>query len=346
MYPRSVNDGYRFFKIVFFLTGFLVGSVLVYLVCQREEFLPPLANVGIALAAGLLFGMVTVLVHYVGLFMTGFLTGLLIGVPSMLLWSIFKPIASVWITVVVVFSEGLILALAGLRWQRLMIILDTSLIGGALVTASVNYFVERLYLINRMLSTIHWRPETSPNGLRPAIDLCWYDWLIVMLWPVLFIVSCLVQILLTSVNFTHKEGWWHLPPRTVLTKHFPGNGQRKQRLKHAGKGDDNFRNAAINSNNAQCRANARNNTSQKMNEPKSYLLLYQARRRHGDVICQSYMESLQRLSSQKAKADICGAGCDRQTGLALGKINEADAIGTVSTTVTITNGNDGAVKPV
>ncbi|CDW57010.1 DUF4203 domain containing protein [Trichuris trichiura] len=316
------------------------------------------------MAAGLLFGMVTVLVHYVGLFMTGFLTGLLIGVPSMLLWSIFKPIASVWITVVVVFSEGLILAVAGLRWQRLMIILDTSLIGGALVTVSVNYFVERLYLISRMLSTIHWKPETSPNGHRPDIDLCWYDWLMVMLWPVLFIVSCLVQILLTSVNFTHKEGglvsflkfrisacrallgWWHLPPRTVLTKHFPGNGQRKQRLKHPGKSEDNFRNAAINSNNAQCRANARNNTSQKMNEPKPYLLLYQARRRHGDIICQSYMESLQRLSLQKGKTDVCGAGRDGQTGLALGKINETDAIGTVSTTVTITSGNGGAVKPV
>uniref|UniRef100_A0A915KB87 Uncharacterized protein n=1 Tax=Romanomermis culicivorax TaxID=13658 RepID=A0A915KB87_ROMCU len=32
---------------------------------------------------------------------------------------------------------------------------------------------------------------------------------------------------------------------------------------------------------------------------KSFRYLYQARRRHGDVICQSYMESLQKLSNQR-----------------------------------------------
>uniref|UniRef100_A0A5S6QGH3 General transcription and DNA repair factor IIH helicase/translocase subunit XPB n=1 Tax=Trichuris muris TaxID=70415 RepID=A0A5S6QGH3_TRIMR len=316
--------GYRFFKIVFFLTGLLVGSVLVYLVCQREDFLPPLGNVGVSVAAGLLFSMVTVLVHYVGLFMTGFLTGLLIGIPSMLLWSMFSPIASAWVTVVVIFSEGLILALTSLKWQRLMIILDTCLIGGALVTASVNYFVERLHLINRMLGTIHWRPENSPNGLRPPIDLC----------------CCFVQTLLTSVNFTHKEGWWHLPPRTVLTKHFPGSGQSKERFKGQAKGDRHSRNVTISNSNAQGPMTARSNASQKMNEPKSYLLLYQARRRHGDVICQSYMESLQRISLQKNKASMCGAGIDGQANLDLGKAKEPDATGTVSTTVTITTGNE------
>ncbi|KAL1234350.1 Transmembrane protein [Trichinella spiralis] len=91
--------GYRCFKAVFFLTGFLFGSVLVYLVCDRENLLPTWGNVSIGIAAGLLFGLITVLVHYVGLFMTGFLTGLLFSIPTMLVWSAFSQVSTVWLTV-------------------------------------------------------------------------------------------------------------------------------------------------------------------------------------------------------------------------------------------------------
>lgn len=65
-----------------FLTGFIFGSVVVYLVCLSEALLPVLGNAGVSLAAGLMFGLITMLVQYVGLFMTGFHTGLFLGVAG------------------------------------------------------------------------------------------------------------------------------------------------------------------------------------------------------------------------------------------------------------------------
>ena len=74
--------GYRCFKAVMFLTGLLFGSVVVYHICLSEAILPALGNAGVALLAGVMFGLITMLVQYVGLFMTGFHTGLFLGVAS------------------------------------------------------------------------------------------------------------------------------------------------------------------------------------------------------------------------------------------------------------------------
>lgn len=63
-----------------FLTGFIFASAVVYLICLEEDLLPTGGNAGIAAGAGILFGLITMLVQYVGLFMTGLHTGLLIGI--------------------------------------------------------------------------------------------------------------------------------------------------------------------------------------------------------------------------------------------------------------------------
>merc|ERR1719500_812646 len=65
-----------------FLTGFIFGSLVVYLICLEEkekEILPMWANTLIAVSAGILFGLIILLVQYVGLFMLGFHGGLLLG---------------------------------------------------------------------------------------------------------------------------------------------------------------------------------------------------------------------------------------------------------------------------
>ena len=83
--------GYRCFKAIMFLYGFIFGSIVVYLICAEEEVLPGIintsitivnlaillewSNAAIAVSAGLLFGLITMLVQYVGLFMLGFHTG-------------------------------------------------------------------------------------------------------------------------------------------------------------------------------------------------------------------------------------------------------------------------------
>ena len=46
-----------------FLTGFIFGSILVYLICLEENVLPMWANTLIAVCAGILFGLITLLVQ-------------------------------------------------------------------------------------------------------------------------------------------------------------------------------------------------------------------------------------------------------------------------------------------
>jgi hypothetical protein len=41
--------GYRCFKAVMFLTGFIFGSIIVYLICLQEKLLPVYGNAGTVL---------------------------------------------------------------------------------------------------------------------------------------------------------------------------------------------------------------------------------------------------------------------------------------------------------
>ena len=49
-------------------------------ICIEEDVLPMWSNALIAVCAGVLFGLITLLVQYVGLFMLGFHSGLLLGI--------------------------------------------------------------------------------------------------------------------------------------------------------------------------------------------------------------------------------------------------------------------------
>ena len=130
--------GYRCFKAIMFLTGFIFGSIIVYLICLEENILPMWANTVIAVSAGLLFGMITLLVQYVGLFMLGFHGGLLLGLIGLVVADIsrmliieqnkytengallgedYTPLHSPWISVGTLLASGLVMSLCNLYFQ-------------------------------------------------------------------------------------------------------------------------------------------------------------------------------------------------------------------------------------
>merc|ERR1712241_850582 len=89
--------GYRCFKATMFLMGFVFSSLVVYLICMEEkekEILPMWANTLIAVSAGILFGLITLLVQYVGLFMLGFHGGLIIGILILCTIELVDPLSS------------------------------------------------------------------------------------------------------------------------------------------------------------------------------------------------------------------------------------------------------------
>lgn len=77
------------------------------------------AIAGVALGAGLLFGLITMLVQYVGLFMTGFHTGLFSGVVALATAEQFRwQPATVWTSAAVLLGSGLLAAVLNLYWQK------------------------------------------------------------------------------------------------------------------------------------------------------------------------------------------------------------------------------------
>lgn len=189
-------SGYRCFKAVMFLTGFIFGSIVVYLICLEENLLPQLGNVGVAVGAGVLFGLITMLVQYVGLFMTGFHTGLLTGVIIVTVLDYFNRPSTVWITVGILIGCGLVLAVATLYWQKGLTIIGTSMYGGAIMAASSDYFIEKFIMMNWIWDKVKVTPSPMP---------CWFSWLILAIWPFMIVVGTATQFLITGKGIYHQE---------------------------------------------------------------------------------------------------------------------------------------------
>ncbi|KAK6617368.1 hypothetical protein RUM43_014377 [Polyplax serrata] len=188
--------GYRCFKAIMFLTGFIFGSIIVYLICLQEKLLPSYGNAGVAISAGILFGLITMLVQYVGLFMTGFHTGLFGAVVAVVVAEQCSQITSVWMTTGILLSGGLLFATLNLYWQKGLTIVGTSIYGGAIISIALDYFVEKLQML-------HW--IWSRVALREYFQPCWFSWLLLSIWPFMVVVGLIIQFTVTGIGIHHEE---------------------------------------------------------------------------------------------------------------------------------------------
>lgn len=189
--------GYRFFKAVMFLTGFIFTSVLVYLVLSQHSLLPVEGNIGVALGSGLLIGLLTMLVQYVGLFFTGFQLGAAIGVVSLIVVDLFFFVPIHWIRIGVICGSGLICAIVTLKFQKGGMILGTSVFGGALMVSCLDYFIEQLAMV-----TFVWGEVTGTASTL----VCWYSWVLLGCWLFCFLVGAVTQWRITGQGYDHNEG--------------------------------------------------------------------------------------------------------------------------------------------
>ena len=185
-----------------FLVGFILAAVVSFLICEEQSSLATGANAGIALAIGLLCGLLTMLVQIVGLFMTGVHMGLFAAIIILIIIEqfvhlddeLFVPIAGALLL-------GIAFGLLTLKFQRTFVIIATSLIGGAIVVTCTDYYLE----LFRMADYVYdrFRLEISP-------DPCWYSWLILALWPFVSLVGIIIQFKVTAKGFNHKQGRWKM----------------------------------------------------------------------------------------------------------------------------------------
>lgn len=189
-----------------FLTGFLVGTVVTYLICLEEDILPLEGKLGLSLLAGFLCGLITMLVQYVGLFLTGFCVGTLLAVMGLLITDFFYTPTTLWLPIGVLFLSGVVMALAILYFQKSLTIIGTSLIGSALMCVALDYYVHQFMMVYFVYDVI--KLESEGGGSR-----CWYNWVVLGAWPVVCVLGAVIQFGVTGKGVDHREG---KSVRTVL----------------------------------------------------------------------------------------------------------------------------------
>ncbi|XP_061926435.1 transmembrane protein 198-B [Entelurus aequoreus] len=192
--------GYRCFKAVLFLTGLMFGSVVIFMLCYKERVMDTQlsieASVGIGLGIGTLCGLVTMLVRSVGLFMVGLLLGLLVGVASLVVMEEFYHPKTVWVPLGILLGSGTLFAVLTLQWQRCFVTFSTATFGSAVITITVDYFIELFALVNYVFERLK---------VAPKKPVCWFTWVIMGVWPVLALLGVLIQWKVTAEGFSHTE---------------------------------------------------------------------------------------------------------------------------------------------
>ena len=182
-----------------FLTGFIFGGLITYVIVESESSLELGPRIGIALAAALVIGLITVLVQYVGLFITGFMLGGLVIIAILVLVEQFYQSSTRWFVFGLLFGCGLLVALFTLYFQRSLTIIALSVMGAAAILCGVDYFVERFLMANYL-----WTPISVAGGLSPA-NVCWFSWLIFALWPAITVLGILIQWKVTGKGLDHNN---------------------------------------------------------------------------------------------------------------------------------------------
>ncbi|KAI8430647.1 hypothetical protein MSG28_000848 [Choristoneura fumiferana] len=154
---------------------------------------------GVALCAGLLFGLITMLIQYVGLFMTGFHTGLLLALAGLAIYDHFldsRP-TTYWLCVAALLGSGIFFAVINLYWKKVLTIFGTSVYGGAVIATSIDYFFERMMMLKWLWERAKLEPAVAPP--------CRLSWLALAAWPAAAAAGLAAQAALTAAGIHHEQ---------------------------------------------------------------------------------------------------------------------------------------------
>ena len=188
-------SGYRYLRISLFVKGVAVGSFVTFIVCSFYTGLSFPGLLGVSLFIGVVFAVVAVLVTIFGLFLSGFTMGFFTGLALLMAISPLFDVMSRWIPFGILLGFSLLFALLILKFQKILTIGSTAMFGGILVSGSVDFFIEKFLLLNYA-----WRRILAED----EGESCWFSWIILSVWPLLFIAGFIIQFKLTAKDVDHK----------------------------------------------------------------------------------------------------------------------------------------------
>lgn len=194
-------SGYRLMKVNLFLVGFAIGGLLTYfvLLAFMGNFTPSwkiYVTVAVTVLVAIVAGLLTICIYYIGMFLAGGSVGFLAT------WFILSVIdvpffqTHIYVPILIAIAVGIVCGIVTLIFQKWLVIVGTSIIGGFFIMWSLDYYLELGQMIYYLfLFAVH----------RSALRLCWYSWCLLGLFPILALAGFILQVCVTGRKYDHKK---------------------------------------------------------------------------------------------------------------------------------------------
>jgi hypothetical protein len=194
--------GYRLIKIVLFLIGFVIGCSLTYFTIlafssdHLHETWVPYTAVAVSVVVGIICGVLTICVYYIGIFLAGASIGFLIT------WFILAAIdipffrEHIYVPVIGAAVGAVTVGLMSLWIQKWFFMLGTAILGSFMICWGVDYFLELGAMVYYLLLFAEHRSRLEP---------CWYSWGVISLFVACGVAAFIVQAVLTGRKYDHRK---------------------------------------------------------------------------------------------------------------------------------------------
>lgn len=150
----------------------------------------------VSAVVGVILGIVTIGIYYIGLFLAGGSVGFLATwfLLSIIDISFFQ--THVYVPLLVAVGVGVVCGIITLIFQKWLVILGTSVIGSFMIICSLDYYMELGQMIYYLfLFAVH----------RSMLQLCWFSWIMVVVFVILMVVGVILQACVTGRKYDHKK---------------------------------------------------------------------------------------------------------------------------------------------
>ncbi|CAF4956969.1 unnamed protein product, partial [Rotaria sp. Silwood1] len=194
--------GYRCWRLTMFLTSFGLSALVFYIILSTQPTINQLQLISISCSIAILFGLINILLQYVGLFINGFCFGLILSIIIFIILDIKNSqngiITSFWLIIGLILILGIICSILTLRFQKFMIIIISSCLSGVCQILVLDYFLQ----LSILFHYIHKRLLFEKEQLS-----CIHHWIIVFILPIIMLFSIVIQYTCTGKNYDHRDSW-------------------------------------------------------------------------------------------------------------------------------------------
>jgi hypothetical protein len=203
-----VSYGYRLFRIVVILTGFFLFGGATYLILYYALGEFHWWIILIALVVGLLGGVLLHFLYIVAIFCLGFLLGFVLSTVTwggyLADWIYGDAIPTyfqviTWVVIVLAAVLGGVLAI---KFQKFLIVLATSVVGGYGIIAGADYLIgdgRFAASLSSIFSGIPVSYYTYPWGGM------WMSYLMFVAWALVSVIGVIIQLRVTGKHHDHKH---------------------------------------------------------------------------------------------------------------------------------------------